>query len=1021
MIQRRRLRKWLLAASVGICLVRDVRALDPTKSMSQYIHDKWGADRGFLGGAVTSIAQSSDGYLWIGTERGLVRFDGFNFTLFQQPIPDAPDIGPVRGLALDAEGSLWIRLESPDMLRYRDGKFEDVLSRYDLQNITFTAMCPDRGGGLLLTGLGNVALRYHGGKFDTIANPSEVPGTVISVAVTRDGKVWMGTRDDGLFRMDDGHFTNVSQGLTDKKINVLLPAVNGELWIGTDTGVQFFNRSERNTPHLPSSIGRLQILAMALDRDGNIWVGTDHGLFRITPAGAVSLEQLSQKPGSEVTAIFQDRDGDIWFGGPSGIERLRDGMFTTYSTSDGLPSESSGPVYVDPTGRTWFAPLAGGLYWMKDNRVERVTVAGLDRDIVYSISGRDGEVWVGRQRGGLTELTQDGDSFAARTYTRADGLVQNSVYSVHRSRDGTVWAGTVSAGVSRLKDGKFTNYSTAQGLAANSVYAIVEGYDGTMWFATSGGLDSFAHGRWVNHTAFDGLPSNDVKSIFEDSRHAIWIATSAGLAYFVDGRLGVPHNLPESLHEQIFGITEDTLGFLWFATSDHVVQVNRDRLAAGSIGDSDLQSYGIADGLQGVEGVGRDRSMITDPMGRIWISLNRGLAVGDPKGALANSAPVSVRIQAVSAAGAEIDLSQSPRIAAGTRSITFDYASTNLSTPQRIRFRYKLDGSDQGWSEAVSLRQVIYKNLGPGLYRFHVVASDSQGLWNGAETTASFVIERAFWQTWWFQAACVVVCLLLAWAVYRLRMYSLTRRLDIRFQERLAERTRIAQELHDTLLQSFQGLLLRFQTVDHMLLTRPHEAKRALEGALDRADQALNESRDAIQGIRSSGSLSLDLGQAMNALMTELNEEFHAGSVNGPAFCVLEEGTPRAVHPVVRDEVCRIAREALRNAFSHAQARLIETEITYDQDLLRLRFRDDGRGLDPSVLDHGGCAGHWGLVGMKERAKRMGAQLDIWSKPGAGTELELQLPGSIAYETSPARARFRFFRRKVEDRNDRRP
>jgi signal transduction histidine kinase len=204
-----------------------------------------------------------------------------------------------------------------------------------------------------------------------------------------------------------------------------------------------------------------------------------------------------------------------------------------------------------------------------------------------------------------------------------------------------------------------------------------------------------------------------------------------------------------------------------------------------------------------------------------------------------------------------------------------------------------------------------------------------------------------------------------------------------------------------------------------MLLTRPEEAKQALEGALDRADQALSESRDAIQGIRSSPSLSLDLAQAMNALMTELNEEFHAGSSSGPAFCVLEEGTPRQVHPIVRDEICRIAREALRNAFGHAQARLIETEITYDQDLLRLRFRDDGKGLDPGVLAHGGRAGHWGLVGMQERAKRMGAQLDIWSKPGAGTELELKLPGYIAYEASPARTRFRLFRRKVEDRNDR--
>ena len=1020
MISRRWLRTLFIVGLAGICLVSAARALDPNEAMSQYLHDKWGDDRGFVGGTVYAISQSADGYLWIGTERGLVRFDGFNFTLIQRPIPTLPRTGPVRGLVSDVEGNLWIRFEGPHMFVYRNGTFEDVFTHFGLPEDTFTAMSRDNAGGVLFTELGSHTLRYRNGKFETIANATEVPGTVISITETRDGKLWMGTRDDGLYRMDNGHFSYVSGAFANAKINSLLPANNGDLWIGTDAGILFLNRVERAGPDLPKPIGQLQILAMTKDRDANVWVGSDHGLMRVASTGAVSFDQLSRNPGNAVTAIYEDRDGNLWYGGSRGIERLRDGMFTTYSTNEGLPSESNGPIYVDSEGRTWFAPMSGGLYWLKNRHVERVAVAGLQNDVVYSISGGDGEVWIGRQRGGLTVLTKKGDSFAARSFTQANGLAQNSVYSVHRARDGTVWAGTVSAGVSRLKDGSFTNYSTADGLASSAVNSIVEGYDGSMWFATPNGLARFRDGHWTNRAALDGLPSSDVRSIFEDSKHALWIATSGGLALLASGHLEVPRNLPEALHEQIFGIAEDGLGALWFATSDHVVQVDRDRLRKGSVNDSDVQNYGIEDGLHGVEGVARDRSMVSDALGRLWISLNRGLAFADRRSTLNNPTAVTVRIESISAGDAEVSLQNSPKIGAGSQSVTFHYAGTCLFAPERVRYRYKLDGSDQGWSDVVALRQVVYKNLGPGSYRFRVVASSSAGLWNGPETTVPFVIEKAFWQTWWFQVSCLTAFALVILVSYRLWKYRLTRRLNSRFQERLAERTRIAQELHDTLLQSFQGLMLRFQTVDEMLPARPSDAKHVLEGALNRADQALTDSRNAIQDIRSSTPAALDLPQALNALMTELSDGVRAAKGEAPNFDVLIEGAPRKLRPTTLEEIYPIARESLRNAFQHALATRIEAEITFGEHALRLRFRDDGKGIDPKVLDRGERAGHWGLVGMKERAKRMGAQFDIWSKPGAGTELELSLPGSIAYEPSPRRPGFKLFRKKAADNHDHR-
>jgi signal transduction histidine kinase/streptogramin lyase len=987
MIQRTWLRGFLLAGVVGVCLVNAACALDSSRAVSQYVHDKWGPNRGFLGGAVYAICQSKDGYLWIGTERGLVRFDGFTFTLIQRPLPDSPPIGAVRGLVSDAEGNLWIRVDGPHLLLYREGRFEDAVVRYGLDEGAFTALALDGENHPLFWGLKSRTLRYRDRKFQRIEMPEDIHGIAISLAETPDRKVWIGTRDVGLFRIDERSLFNVSNLLADTSINALQPANSGGLWIGTDAGIKFWDGNSLVEKGLPSFLKQLQVLTLAKDRNGNVWVGTNHGLFRITPDYVLSPDPDSH---GEVTTIYEDRDGDIWFGGVGGIERLRDGMFTTYSTAHGLPAENNGPVYVDVEGRTWFAPLSGGLYWLKDGHVGRISIAGLDSDVVYSISGGDGELWIGRQRGGLTVLTKSGDSFVARSYTQADGLAQNSVYSVHRNRDGTVWAGTVSAGVSRLRGGKFTNYSTANGLTSNSVNSIVEGHDGTMWFATSSGLSSFAGEHWVNRSASDGLPSSDVRSIFEDSRQVLWIATSGGLAFLRSGSIAGPHQLPESLREEIFGVAEDKKGSLWFATSDHVLQVDRDRLLTGALDKSDVQSYGTADGLQGVEGVRRDRSVVADTLGRVWISLSSGLAVADPELILRDSAPVMVRIDSISAGGAQVNWNDSLKFAAGNQSINFNYASTSLYMPELGRFRYKLDNYDQGWSDIVASRQVNYSHLGPGSYRFRIVAASREGLWNGPETTIPFVIEPAFWQSWWFQASCLAMCALLIVALYRLRMYQLTRQLNIRFQERLAERTRIAQELHDTLLQGFVSASMQLDVAEDQL---PDDSptKPLLRRILQLMGRVTEEGRNALRGLRTADNDSRDLELAFSRMRQELAIDEKIG------YRVITHSVTRPLRPVIRDEVYRIGREALVNAFLHAKANTVEVEVEYASRYLRIIVRDDGCGIDPQVLD-AGRQGHWGLPGMRERSEGIGASLRLRSRIGAGTEVELTVPSSIAFE-----------------------
>jgi ligand-binding sensor domain-containing protein/signal transduction histidine kinase len=1007
-MQSHRLRQALINGIAFLCLANAAFGLDPTRKISQYVHDTWGQDKGFIGGRIYAICQSADGYLWIGTERGLVRFDGSNFILIQRPLPDSPTIGPVRGLVTDASGNLWIRLEGPRMLVYHDGKFEDPYAQYDLQDITFTATVSDYEGRVILSGLGERTFRYENGRLETIISAEQNLGNVISLAATRDQSIWLGTQDNGLFRLSQGHISKVSQELADSKINALLPAETGGVWIGTDTGIHLWEGGVMAALNLPSSLRHLQILALARDRSANVWVGTNHGVVRITPSGAISLDQLNAKPGFEVTAIYEDLEGDIWFGGSRGVERLRNGMLTTYSASDGLPSSGNGSVYADPTGRVWFAPLSGGLYWLKGGQVGRITVDGLEHDVVYSIGGGDGEVCVGRQRGGLTVLSGKGDSFTARTYTQADGLAQNSVYSVHRDRDGTIWAGTVSEGVSRLNGGRFTNYSDSSGFPSNAVNSIVEGFDGTIWLATPSGLVSFANGHWTNRTARDGLPSSIVLTIFEDSRHVLWIATSGGLAYLSFGTIKVPARLPEAMREQILGIAEDGMGSLWFTTSDHVLRVNQDRLISGSLSDTDVQSYGINDGLHGVEVVGRDRTVVADRQGRIWIALKSGLSLADPVVTAENSVPAAVRIESISVGGRQMNAQNPIKIPSGNQSITLNYGSTNLSVPERIRFRYKLDGSDQGWSDIVASRQVVYKNLGPGTYLFRIVASNSVGLWNGPETSVPFVIEPAFWQTWWFRVACLAGCCLTILAIYRLRIHQLTKRLNVGFQERLAERTRIAQELHDTLLQGVLSASLQLDVAEDQL-PEDSPTKPLLKRVLQLMSSVTEEGRNALRGLRTTESGN----QSLETAFSRLRQEFPLDDKTD--FRVIADSVTRPLRPLIRDEVYRIGREALLNAFMHAHANLIEVEVEYASRHLKVLVRDDGRGIDPQVL-HSGREGHWGLIGIRERSERIGANLRLRSRIGAGTEIDLTVPGTIAFEKGSNGPMSQWFRWLSRDR-----
>ena len=982
---------WVRTGLVLLYLVNVAFALDPDRQMSQYTRQRWGTENDFPSGPVHAITQTPDGYLWIGTDKGLVRFDGINFRAF----PITPNIAdpntPVLGLTTDGDGSLLIQPQGLGMLRYRKGIFETVETGLIASVSQVTAMFRERDGGVVFADLLAGTLRLRNEKVSQVI-PDGVAGTapVMSLTGSPNGRIWLGTLNSGLFSEYEGKVARVGDEIIRQKINCLLPLGDNEVLLGTDSGAVHWDGTKFVHLELPKTFDGIQILTLLKDRDANIWIGTARGLLRMSGKTTSGWDE-GQFPIGAINALFEDREGNIWVGGTRGLERLRDSAFLTYSTEVGMPSDRGGPVYVDAENRTWFAPVEGGLYVLSEGKVQAIKVAGLGTDVVYSITGgSNGAIWIGRQRGGITRVRFDNGIVTDQTYTEVNGLAQNSVYSVYQTHEGAIWAGTLSGGVSRLEHEQFVTYKSTNGLGSNTVASILESKDGTMWFGTSNGLSALSNGEWKTYKKTDGLLSDSVNCLHQDSSGVLWIGTSAGLAFFQSGQLQVLQGAPASLQEEIFGIAEDKNQWLWVATSHHILRLSQ-KLSGSARQVTDVREYLQADGLLSLQGVKRSVSVFRDSLGKVWFSLDRGLSVVAPDNITKSSVPALVSIESIVADGKNVPLSDKTRIPPSPQRVIVNYAGLSFAVPEHVRFRYMLDGFEHQWSEPVAAREAIYTNLSPGTYRFRIVASNSDGTWNGEEQSYTFKVLPAFWQTWWFRILCFAIVCSLVLAIYQFRLREATHQLNVRFEERLAERTRIAQELHDTLLQGVLSASMQLNVAnDQMEANAPF--KPLVTRVLELMGRVVDDGRSAVRGLRVSREGTQALDQAFSRVPQELAVQGNA------AFRVVVEGPQRLLHPVIRDEVYRIGREAVVNAFRHAEANSIEVEIEYAPHELIVRVLDNGRGIDPQIVQVG-REGHWGLSGMRERAGKIGAKLKILSKTEGGTEVELRVPARIAFDS----------------------
>jgi len=982
-------------------------------------HDIWDTAAGFPGGYVYSITQTADGYIWIGTSTGLVRYGGWTFLSIPRGGSSLETKVPVLSALADSTGQLWATDDHTHLFRYAAGLLVGPVSDNGKHRYLPALLDRTRDGWLLFASELQGIVEYEHGSARVLLDPSMMPRLLTAITQTADGAFWIGTRETGLFRLtltqgvpEIQHFA----ALTNIKVNCLLPIGDSALLIGTDKGLLRLHNGNLGEARL--ELGGLEIFALAHGRDGDVWIGSDRRVFKahardIDREGKIrALDSLSVQ--GTVTALFEDRDGDLWIGGTDFIERYRASGFTTYLSSAGLPCSNCGAIYTDRRDRMWLAPLDGGLFLLSTGSIQAVETAGLRNDTVYSIAGgADDEVWVARKNGGVTRLHLHGDAWQANMYTRQNGLAQDSVYSIYRAPDGTVWAGTLTAGLSRFRGETWHTFSIKDGLPSNTISAITGSTAGEIFAGTPNGLAVLKNGHCVAYTAQQGLPPGAIESLFfDDDAGTLWIGTTKGISFLQSGTVHVPLGAPDALYGEILGIAESQ-GWLWITTRDHVLRVKRNALLNQSFGEGEYREFGVTEGLPSTEGVKRSRTVVADHRGRIWFSLNKGISVLEPSAFARPAFPVTMRIDGMLVDGRAVPADTLVHIPAGRHRVTFRYAGVNVSNPEGVKYRYRLDKVDPAWSEPTALREIDYTNIPPGQFQFHMMARNTDGVWSSQDTTIAFEVEPAYWQSRWFQVGSVLALLLLIFGLYRLRLRELHRQFNAALDARLNERSRIARELHDTLLQSFHGLMFQFQAARNMLPRRPDEAMDVLDSAIGATEQAISEGRSAIQQLRSEQIDECDLAR----WLTNIGEELaRSQQTNGdpPIFRVTVEGEQQSLSPLPRTEVYRITREILQNAFRHAQAHRIEAEIRYDDGLLRVRIRDDGRGIDPQVLRAGGSAGHWGLRGARERAQQIGARVDFWSEAGAGTEVELSVPAAVAYEKSRNKRRFTLFRKGQE-------
>ena len=930
-----------------LCFVDETAtALSPKQKITQYSLTQWGHRDGLPSTAVYAVAQTPDGFLWLGTSDGLVRFDGLRFV--PVPLSNAGDIafGRVQALRVDRTGAMWIGTESGSLVRMEGRSMKIVML-----HVPIVAIREDADSSI------QVETSDRLRRFD----PQSME---------------LKSKDsDGVSEHHDPKRTPLSSGHSIQDIALLCPQC-------ASLGI---------TPSLLKrlNLDRDQIRMAMRDNDGNVWIATrESGVLRVakrsssSPDATPEIDRLSTNEGlssDSVWNIFEDREHNLWVATQNGLNRLRDDKFSIVTRRSGLLSNDISSI----------VSVESGIYASSNLGLNRVTTTHSETVLHGSIFslGRasDGSLFFATSLG-LSQLKDDKARLVPLGVdaTRITVLLQNS--------SGELWFYDRDKGLYRWREGQTASRVFDASLNNKKISVMVADSHGRVWLGLTTGEIMFYDGLGFRmFTEADNLPGGLLHTISAGSDGSVWIASERGLALFMGNRFaswsrknGLPGN-------RVLWAVPTPAGRLWVGYNIGIASMRIDDLLHAASDAHFLVPYDFYDEGDGLKANPEQRGstpVAVAPDGRIWLTTSEGLATIDPAHLRKNLLPPPVQILQLTADDADVDLKDSITLPPRTHRVEINYSGLSLTDPRKVTFRYRLLEFDSHWSPASTRRFSTYTNLPPGNYHFEVMAANEDGFWNETPDRLAFTLAPAFYQTKWFLAFCFLALILTGIILFRLRVRSAADRLRLGFEERLDERVRVAQDLHDNLLQEVMGISLQLEIADE--LTPPEAAGKPILGrALRLSESALTHGRGALTTLRATALTPQDIREALTVAAAPFSEE------RRQAVHYNTHGTELPVRAGVGEEIVQIGREALRNALQHTDG-IVHVDIHYAPRRFCLVIDDDGQGMT-SIIMESGVPGHFGLRGMRERAARIASTLTIESKVRGGTHVRLSVPARMAY------------------------
>jgi signal transduction histidine kinase/ligand-binding sensor domain-containing protein len=970
------------AAVVTLLFAGQAYALDPHKTLTQYSWTTWTQEHGLPQDTIRAITQTPDGYLWLGTDEGLARFDGYEFIIFNKTNGDLPS-NSVAALSAASDGTLWIGT-SNGLVRYRDKRFRTLTMKDGLPDNTVTELYEDHANTLWIIA-GNYLSRLQDGLFKNYA-----PGRDMSIASVRhiredrNHDLWV-CGFSAVLKMSGDRFVPLVNAsiLQGDFVTTMGSDVHGNFWLGGSSGMIRISsdgtiRRYDTRNGLPDAFVR----AFWVDRDGNLWVGTNAGIARLEGDRFVTAHRDDGRERDQVRCLFEDREGDLWIGSSTGLSRLRDTVLTAYGKSEGLPSDEPNTVYQDRAGRIWIGFHDGGLMQFAEGNSRIFTEHdGLPGSEIFSIrEAHNGDLLIGARRGMVR--MHDGHF---SVFEPPDQVAHLNVFDALEDSTGRIWLATPGGlGVLHGKDFHFV----VQGppLLVNAPVTLCEGRDGSIWAGTYGkGLWRIQGDTMKLLTTADGLSSDEIRSLYQDREGTLWIGTAGGgLNALRDGRFQRFQAQDGLLSDNVTDVLDDGES-LWLSTTRGICRVPKkqfEEFAAHKRKSLEPENFGVGDGLRSAQcspsyptGGGGHRTHD----GRAWFTTTRGLAVYSPGASKQRMMAPVVHLVELSVDGHPVNLDQPVQLGPNSERVQIRYTGVHLSAPEQVRYSYRLNGLDTRWVQAGSRRLINYNSLHHGSYEFAVRAEIPGG--PAAERSYSFEVLPSFYETAWFRVICALLLCATAWAVYQFRL----RQIRYRFALVLEERARLAREIHDTLAQGFVGISSQLDAVAMCMPEDVTPARRYLDLARRMARHSLTEARRSVMDLRASALEGQDLASALESGM----RLWVGGS--GVEVSVDVSGEQEPLPQEVEQHLLRIAQEAVTNVLKHAGAKRIWIKLHMEARKLYLRIKDDGRGFEQDGV-FAALGGHFGLIGMRERAERLGGEMRLVSQPGEGTEVEVKVP-----------------------------